>query len=985
MEWIRGRAELITMKRFIAVLVAVLSVTIVGVAPASADAPPAPAPTIALNAAQNGVDVSWAAVVATPPVTDYVVTLTNSGGTTTVAAPGTTASFAPLAPGAYSVSVVAVNGDPLGDSPPGTDGPVTVPVPPAGPNPFTASATATGTTTADISWTNAGGNPAATYTVTATPPGGSFNVTGLTATATGLAASTAYTFTVTATNATGNETATATATTDDPAPVPPGPFTVTATATGPTSVDVAWTNAGGTPAATYVVTATGGTVSQGPGRTATVTGLTPNTAYVFTVTADNPAPGVVVRTASATTDEPDPVAPGPFAVAATAASSTTIDVSWGNAGGDPAATYAVSISPNDGTITNGPGRTATVTGLEPSTRYTVTVVASNAGGDVTERDRATTLDPDPIAPTAFTVSATAPDANSVDLSWTNAGGTPAATYAITVDPDAGTITNGAGRTARVTGLTSGITYTFTVTATNAAGSTSDSATARPAGGPAAPARPTVTAVSDTELSVSWTAPDNNGSVISGYEINVVRNSKGEARPTVAPSPTNATVGGLVPGGTYIVQVIAVSNLGNSESSFSTAVTLFDTPGQPTGVNSARDAVVVNSATVSWTPPADDGGSPLTGHVVTLTPDNGGDVIVFQVGDPTITSQDVGGLTPGTYEVKVQGENAFGLGDAGNGGDIFIPDIPGLLRSIVAENTTPFGNTVEVSWEPPTETGGLPIDGYRVTMAGQSANVGPTASFARIGPLPAGFYEATIQAFGPAGDGPVLTSNQIEVRGIPPFNSADAFINQQYRDFLGRPADDAGRQFWASRTAADGSNMDDIVISFMRSPEFSPRRSVVRLYQAYFRRLPDPAGFDFWSQRLASGQGNLEEVSQFFASGDEFNATYGSLTNAEFVDLVYQNVLGRPGEASGRAYWIGQLDAGLNRGRLMTLFSESPEFIGTSGPSVDVVVTYRGLLDRLPDDEGFAFWRNQIANDPNALSTLVQQFLGSEEYGERVTP
>ncbi len=129
---------------------------------------------------------------------------------------------------------------------------------------------------------------------------------------------------------------------------------------------------------------------------------------------------------------------------------------------------------------------------------------------------------------------------------------------------------------------------------------------------------------------------------------------------------------------------------------------------------------------------------------------------------------------------------------------------------MASNDLPFGRNVTISWEAPTSDGGLPITGYRVTMAGASTIAPANSNLARIGPLPVGFHTATIQAVGPAGDGPILQSNQIEVRAFSPFESVDSFINQQYLDFLGRPADAGGRAFWASRTAADGSNVEAII-------------------------------------------------------------------------------------------------------------------------------------------------------------------------------
>ncbi len=104
-------------------------------------------------------------------------------------------------------------------------------------------------------------------------------------------------------------------------------------------------------------------------------------------------------------------------------------------------------------------------------------------------------------------------------------------------------------------------------------------------------------------------------------------------------------------------------------------------------------------------------------------------------------------------------------------------------------------------------------------------------------------------------------------------------------------------------------------------------SIVRLYSAYFLRAPDQAGFDFWVSNSMSGAHNLDSMSDFFSISDEFNLTYGSLTNTEFVDLIYQNILGRPGEPEGRAFWISELDSGnRTRGNVMINFSEGPEYV-----------------------------------------------------------
>ncbi len=106
--------------------------------------------------------------------------------------------------------------------------------------------------------------------------------------------------------------------------------------------------------------------------------------------------------------------------------------------------------------------------------------------------------------------------------------------------------------------------------------------------------------------------------------------------------------------------------------------------------------------------------------------------------------------------------------------------------------------------------------------------------------------------------------------------------------------------------------------------------VTRLYKAYFLRDPEPAGRAYWAGRMTAGM-RLEDISQFFAGSTEFKNRYGSLSNGGFVDLVYENVLGRAPDPGGRAHWVSGLDAGrLQRGKVMVGFSESPEFVKKTG-------------------------------------------------------
>ena len=153
--------------------------------------------------------------------------------------------------------------------------------------------------------------------------------------------------------------------------------------------------------------------------------------------------------------------------------------------------------------------------------------------------------------------------------------------------------------------------------------------------------------------------------------------------------------------------------------------------------------------------------------------------------------------------------------------------------------------------------------------------------------------------------------------------------------------------------------------------------VIRLYQAFFQRLPDESGLAYWTGRLRAGRPLADAATAFAGSGD-FARDYGSLTNAQFVDLVYQHVLGRPGDASGRAYWVKQLDDGSTRGKVMASFSESSEFTTDQREAVDIVGVYHALLKVVPSTIVVAYEKTQFQGG-GSLGALADRLLGSIAY------
>lgn len=108
-----------------------------------------------------------------------------------------------------------------------------------------------------------------------------------------------------------------------------------------------------------------------------------------------------------------------------------------------------------------------------------------------------------------------------------------------------------------------------------------------------------------------------------------------------------------------------------------------------------------------------------------------------------------------------------------------------------------------------------------------------------------------------------------------------------------------------------------------------RDSVVRLYQASFDRAADADGVAYWLDLYRRGM-PLTTIAEHFMTSQEWRARFGSVDNATFVDLLYRNVLGRPADRSGSAYWEGELARGYPRAALLVSFSESPELVERTG-------------------------------------------------------
>ena len=242
-------------------------------------------------------------------------------------------------------------------------------------------------------------------------------------------------------------------------------------------------------------------------------------------------------------------------------------------GGSPITSYEVTSSPGGitGTLSGASGGTVNIKGLAIGTAYTFTVTASNAvytSESSVASSPAITPITTPDAPTIGT--ATTLSDSEISVAFTppsNGGGSPITSYTVTSSPGGYTAT-GSTSPIVVSGLNGGTGYTFTVTATNAAGTSDASGSSNQATTDTrisdAPSIGTATAGFE-QATITFTAPAHDGgAAITSY---VATSSPGGIRGTVSgPGSGEITVTGLTNGVNYTFTVTAVNENGTSAPS-----------------------------------------------------------------------------------------------------------------------------------------------------------------------------------------------------------------------------------------------------------------------------------------------------------------------------------------------------------------------------------------------------------------------------------
>ncbi|MDP3226524.1 MAG: fibronectin type III domain-containing protein [Acidovorax sp.] len=473
-----------------------------------------------------------------------------------------------------------------------------------------------------------------------------------------------------------------------------GDTQATVTFTAPASTGGAAILAGG-----YTVTANpGGFTGTGSSSPITVTGLTNGVAYTFRVTATNSAGE---GNPSAASNSVTPASPQTITFNNPGAQNfgtTPTLTATSSAGGG----YAVSFTTATAgvcTITAGGALTFVTAG-------SCTINANQAGD--------TSFLAAPQVSQTFTVNAIVPGAPTIgtatagDTEATVTFAAPASTggaaiiasgYTVTANPGGANAT-GSNSPVTVTGLTNGVAYTFTVTATNSAGTGAASAASN----------------SITPAAIQTITFNNPGAQNFSSTPTLTATSDSGLTPTFTSSTTGVctiTTGGALTFVSAGTCTINADQAGNGSYLAATQVSRSFTvnavvPGAPTIVTASAGNA---EATVTFTAPASTGGASITGYTVTASP--GGATATGAASPITVM-----GLTNGTsYTFTVAATNSVGPGAPSAASNAVVP------RLLTATGTPPG----MVGAATATLSGG-----------GPTCTLDPTSGFASLSnPAPAG--------------------------------------------------------------------------------------------------------------------------------------------------------------------------------------------------------------------------------------------------------
>ena len=170
-----------------------------------------------------------------------------------------------------------------------------------------------------------------------------------------------------------------------------------------------------------------------------------------------------------------------------------------------------------------------------------------------------------------------------------------------------------------------------------------------------------------------------------------------------------------------------------------------------------------------------------------------------------------------------------------------------------------------------------------------------------------------------------------------------YVSMLYTTALDRGADQEGLNNWTKALETGSMDRADVLLAFANSTEKlssepvvemdfnrSEAATLIRMYESLFNRAPDEGGINAHLGGLENGA-SLHDMALGFVNSAEAEQTYGSMTNIEFIEMLYSSALDRTADVEGLSNWTEALENGsIDRADALLGFADSTEKIELMG-------------------------------------------------------
>ena len=200
----------------------------------------------------------------------------------------------------------------------------------------------------------------------------------------------------------------------------------------------------------------------------------------------------------------------------------------------------------------------------------------------------------------------------------------------------------------------------------------------------------------------------------------------------------------------------------------------------------------------------------------------------------------------------------------------------------------------------------------------------------------------------------------------------AFAKALYTDLTGHAPTSADLSSWSFAVSIGTSRLD--LVDQVWDSSDSLGRQVEQLYQSLLHRPSDITGKAANIAKLTSGT-SVTDLAQSFLTSTEYTQTHAS--NSAFVDGLYRDVLGRTADAGGKSSWVGALDQGRSRADVAKSFLTSDE---RYLKLIDGF--YTSYLGRAADSGGRNNFLSGLKSGALSIASAAESLLASDEYFSR---